>query len=61
MLLLTREQETRSESRAEGIAIGEKRGKILGREEASRSIFEKLIAKGMSQHEAAEITGITLK
>ena len=64
MLLLTREQEKfaegRAEGRAEGIIIGEKRGEERGKKQERRSIFDRLIADGMSQQKAAEITGLTL-
>lgn len=56
MLLLSREQEKFAEGREQGIAEGREQG----RTQALRSIFEKLIAEGMSQKKAAEITGITI-
>ena len=71
MLLLTREEEARGEGLAaghakgleeghakgleEGISIGEKRG----RENMIRTVMERLLARGMSYDEAADILGLT--
>ena len=71
MLLLTREEEARGEGLAaghakgleegrakgleEGISIGEKRG----RENMIRTVMDRLLARGMSYDEAADILGLT--
>ena len=56
MILLTREDEIRAESRMAGIAEGEQRGE----KRTQRSIYERLVVHGMPEQEASAMTGWNL-
>ena len=68
MTLVTIEDEIRAESRAEGRAKGRAEGRAegiaegraKGRAEEKHSIYERLIADGMSAQKASMITGWNL-
>ena len=61
MTLLERDMENREEGFLEGKAAGKAEGKLEGKEEEKKLITDKLIKKGMSFKEIADITGLTIE
>ena len=61
MMLLTIEDEKFAEGRTEGRKEGRAEGISVGEQRAQRSIYERLVAKGMPAQEAAVVTGWNLQ
>ena len=52
-------RDERAEGREEGQAMGREKGLLQGRAENARAVYERCLARGMSEDEAREISGIS--
>ena len=53
-------RDERAEGRAEGQAMGREKGLLQGRAENARAVYERCLARGMSEEDAREISGIDI-
>jgi predicted transposase/invertase (TIGR01784 family) len=54
-------EEAREEAREEGIAIGEEKGIAIGEQRGKQETAKKLLQKGISIEDIADVTGLTIE